>query len=248
MSLTGTDHPLSAQLLQAIIDPRFPSLDSALRSGRHISCDELAQHAFLMDFQQPLSHFYLRYNAELHRAPEGFFYLYPRSTSLIPRGILSELEMMIGKVLCYLYLSPERINQHGLFSDEDLYQTLFTLVDENRLLKMVNQRASGSDLDRQKVVEKVNSALNRLRRLGMVLFVDGQRRFSITEAVFRFAADLRSGEDQATAQQRLIRDGEAVPATGGRVQDLGSASGEEGEPSTLDDPLNISSQQGDTDD
>ncbi|WP_238385045.1 chromosome partition protein MukE, partial [Yersinia pestis] len=32
----------------------------------------------------------------------------------------------------------------------------------------------------------------------------------ITEAVFRFGADVRSGDDQREAQLRMIRDGEAM--------------------------------------
>ena len=59
-----------------------------------------------MDFQDELEEFYNRYSVELIRAPEGFFYLRPRSTTLIPRSVLSELDMMVGKILCYLYLSP----------------------------------------------------------------------------------------------------------------------------------------------
>lgn len=66
-----------------------------------------------MDFQEYLEEFYARYNVELIRAPEGFFYLRPRSTTLIPRSVLSELDMMVGKILCYLYLSPERLANEG---------------------------------------------------------------------------------------------------------------------------------------
>lgn len=36
-----------------------------------------------MDFQDELEEFYTRYSVELIRAPEGFFYLRPRSTTLI---------------------------------------------------------------------------------------------------------------------------------------------------------------------
>lgn len=66
-----------------------------------------------MDFQEYLEEFYARYNVELIRAPEGFFYLRPRSTTLIPRSVLSELDMMVRKILCYLYLSPERLANEG---------------------------------------------------------------------------------------------------------------------------------------
>lgn len=68
-----------------------------------------------MDFQEYFEEFYSRYNVELIRAPEGFFYLRPRSTTLIPRSVLSELDMMVGKILCYLYLSPERLGERRDF-------------------------------------------------------------------------------------------------------------------------------------
>lgn len=200
------------KLAQAIANSLFPELDSLLRAGRHIGIDELDQHAFLMDFQAELEQFYQRYNVELIRAPEGFFYLRPRSTTLIARSVLSELDMMVGKVLCYLYLSPERLVHEGIFTLADLYEELMSLADEAKLLKLVNQRSTGSDLDRQKLYDKVKTSLNRLRRLGMVFFLIGNdsSKFRITEAIFRFGADVRLGDDAQEAQLRLIRDGEAV--------------------------------------
>ncbi|BEH99412.1 chromosome partition protein MukE [Edwardsiella ictaluri] len=202
---------MPAKLAQAVFNPLFPALDSQLRAGRHIGIDDLDNHAFLMDFQEELELFYGRYNVELIRAPEGFFYLRPRSTTLIPRSVLSELDMLVGKILCYLYLSPERLAHEGIFSQQELYDELLTLTDESKLLRLVNQRSTGSDLDRQKLQEKLRTSLNRLRRLGMVFFIGSDSaRFRITEAVFRFGADVRAGDDVRDAQMRLIRDGEAV--------------------------------------
>jgi hypothetical protein len=79
MSLTNIEQVMPVKLAQALANPLFPALDSALRAGRHIGLDELDNHAFLMDFQDYLEEFYARYNVELIRAPEGFFYLRPRS-------------------------------------------------------------------------------------------------------------------------------------------------------------------------
>ncbi|WP_410678432.1 chromosome partition protein MukE [Avibacterium paragallinarum] len=203
---------LSVKQAQAIANPLFPVVDSQLRAGRHISLEQLDNHAFLMDFQHELDHFYRRYNVELIRAPEGFFYLRPKATTLIARSVLSELEMLVGKVLCYLYLSPERLAQQGIFSTQEVYDELLNLADENKLLKAVNQRSSGSDLDKQKLAEKVRAALNRLRRLGMISTVGEQHsgKFVISEAVFRFGAEVRAGDDPMEAQLRLIREGEAA--------------------------------------
>lgn len=206
-----THSAMSPKLMLALMSPLFPLLDSQLRSGRHISIDELENHAYLMDFQEALEDFYSRYGVELIRAPEGFFYLRPRSTTIIPRSVLTELDMLVGKILCYLYLSPERLANNGIFTYQDMYEELLTLTDEIKLLRLVNQRSTGSDLDRQKLQEKLRSSINRLRRLGMVRFLGTDTsKFTISEAVFRFGADVRTGDDPLEAQLRLIRDGEAI--------------------------------------
>lgn len=145
MSLTNIEQVMPVKLAQALANPLFPALDSQLRAGRHIGLDELDNHAFLMDFQEYLEEFYARYNVELIRAPEGFFYLRPRSTTLIPRSVLSELDMMVGKILCYLYLSPERLANEGIFTQQELYDELLSLADESKLLKLVNNRSTGAD-------------------------------------------------------------------------------------------------------
>ncbi|AXU95721.1 MAG TPA: chromosome partition protein MukE [Erwinia persicina] len=216
MSSTNIEQVMPVKLAMALANPIFPALDSQLRAGRHIGIDELDQHAFLMDYQEFLEEFYTRYNVELIRAPEGFFYLRPRSTTLIPRSVLSELDMMVGKILCYLYLSPERLANEGIFTQQELHDELMSLADESKLLKLVNQRSTGSDLDRQKLQEKMRASLNRLRRLGMVWFMgNDSSKFRITESVFRFGADVRSGDDPRDAQLRMIRDGEAMQLDGG---------------------------------
>jgi chromosome partition protein MukE len=170
-------------------------------------------HALLSDFQVELSGFYLRYNTELIKAPEGFFYLRPRTTALIGRSVLSEMDMMVGKVLCFLYLSPERLAHEGIFSTQELFDELLSLANESRLLQLVNSRSTGSDLDKEKLFDKVKTALRRLKRLGMVMSVAQGDKFRINEAVFRFGADVRLDESAKESQLRLIRDGEAVAET-----------------------------------
>lgn len=198
--------------IQALANPLFPIVDSQLRMGKHICIEQLDNHSFLFDFQQELEIFYRRYHVDLILAPEGFFYLRPKATTLIARTVLSELEMLVGKVLCYLYLSPERLAQQGIFTYQDVYDELFTLADKDKLLKVVNQRSTGSDLDKQKLQEKLRASLHRLRRLGMIINLGDQysTKFTITEAVFRFGADVRLGDDPLLAQQQLIRNGEGA--------------------------------------
>ncbi len=158
MSSTDINEYMPENLAKAITNPLFPALDSLLRAGRHVSCDDLDNHAFLSDLEPDLALFYQRYHTELVRAPEGFFYLRPRSTSLINRSVLSELDMLVGKVLCFLYLSPERLAHEGIFTNQELYDELLTLVEEKKLMELVTNRASCSDLDREKLFESANLA------------------------------------------------------------------------------------------
>ncbi|TCP18161.1 condensin subunit MukE [Nicoletella semolina] len=210
--MTDSQNVIPTKLAQAIANSIFPSLDSQLRSGRHISIESLDEHAFLMDYQTELELFYRRYNVDLIRAPEGFFYLRPKATTLITRSAMSEMEMLVGKVLCYLYLSPERLAQQGIFSYDEVYNELLNLADESKLLKAVNPRSTGSDLDKAKLAEKVGGALRRLQRIGIITRVGDQtsKKFVISESVFRFGADVRVGDDIREAQLRLIREGEAT--------------------------------------
>ncbi len=210
MSSTDINDYMPEKLAKAISNPLFPALDSLLRGGRHISTDDLDNHAFLLEFEIELSQFYQRYNTELVRAPEGFFYLRPRSTTLIHRSVLSELDMLVGKVLCFLYLSPERLAHEGIFTQQELFDELMSLTDEKKLLKLSTNRAAGSDLDKEKLFDKVRGSLRRLKRMGMLIAIGELSKFRITEAVFRFGADVRTGEDPKQAQIRLIRDGEAI--------------------------------------
>ncbi len=218
--MTDTQELISTKLAEAIANPIFPQLDSQLRAGRHISLEALDEHAFLMDYQSELEQFYRRYHVELIRAPEGFFYLRPKASTLIARSAMSEMEMLVGKVLCYLYLSPERLAQQGIFHYDDVYDELLNLADETKLLKAINPRSTGSDLDKAKLAEKVGGALRRLGRLGMITRVGDQnsKKFVISESVFRFGADVRAGDDPREAQLRLIRDGEATKPTTAKEQ------------------------------
>lgn len=213
--MTNTQELISTKLAEAIANPIFPQLDSQLRAGRHISLEALDEHAFLMDYQSELEQFYRRYHVELIRAPEGFFYLRPKASTLIARSAMSEMEMLVGKVLCYLYLSPERLAQQGIFHHDEVYDELLNLADEIKLLKAINPRSTGSDLDKAKLAEKVGGALRRLGRLGVITRVGDQnsKKFVISESVFRFGADVRTGDDPREAQLRLIRDGEATNPT-----------------------------------
>ncbi|CDL60873.1 Chromosome partition protein MukE [Klebsiella pneumoniae IS39] len=48
--MTNIEQVMPVKLAQALANPLFPALDSALRAGRHIGLDELDNHAFFDGF------------------------------------------------------------------------------------------------------------------------------------------------------------------------------------------------------
>ena len=64
--------PIALRLAQAIANPLFPKLDTALRSGKHISADDLDQHSYLLDYHDELESFYSRYQVERSKRRKVF--------------------------------------------------------------------------------------------------------------------------------------------------------------------------------
>ena len=62
--------------------------------------------------------------------------------------------MLVGKVLCYLYLSPDRLASEGVFAMGELQEEVLSLADEKQLLRMVNSRSGGTDLDKKKLLRR----------------------------------------------------------------------------------------------
>ncbi|STY63652.1 Chromosome partition protein mukE [Mannheimia haemolytica] len=62
-----------------------------------------------------------------------------------------------------------------------MYEELLSLADESKLLKAVNPRSTGSDLDRAKLAEKVGGALRRLARIGIITRVGEAKQQKICD-------------------------------------------------------------------
>ncbi len=103
--------------------------------------------------------------------------------------------MMVGKILCYLYLSPEAPANEGIFTQQGaLHDELLTTADESQAAEAGEQSFHRFGSGPPEAARK-NARANRLRRLGMVWFMGhDSSKFRITESVFRFGADVRAGD------------------------------------------------------
>lgn len=95
----------------------------------------------------------------------------------------------------------------------ELQEEVLSLADEKQLLRMVNSRSGGTDLDKKKLLEKIRTSMRRLRRLGMITALGNSDKFRVNESVFRFAADVRSDEDPRAVQLRMIQRGRPSSTT-----------------------------------
>ncbi len=87
-----------------------------------------------MDFRDYPEEFYARYNVELIRAPEGFFYLRPRSTTLISRlgTVRAGYDGGQNSPLAISISARSAWRTKGIFTQQELYDELLTLADESR--------------------------------------------------------------------------------------------------------------------
>jgi len=128
-----------ARLEEVVLDPIFPEVDVALRQGRHIDRDEGDSYAFLLDAQDTLEPFYMRYGWDLIHASDGFFYLLPRGDQLGQRH-LSVGEMLVGQTLALMYLDPTTLQAGGVVQRPQLVARLAGLIGERELVSALNPR------------------------------------------------------------------------------------------------------------
>ena len=159
-----------------------------------------------MDFQEYLEEFYARYNVELIRAPEGFFYLRPRSTTLIRVPSCSELNTDSREKSLLSLLSARNSWRMRVFTGGTV-----TNCSPPRVNKTAETETTRST--RFGALTKSGCRKSTFLLVCVVAawwFMGDGSKFH-GESVFRFGADVRAGDDPREAQRRLIRDGEAMP-------------------------------------
>jgi chromosome partition protein MukE len=201
-----TDHGY-AHLEEVIRDPIFPEVDLALRAGQHVDSDDTDRFAFLVAAQPHLEPLYLRYGAELIRAPDGFFFLLPRGDRL-GRRHLSTGEMLLGQTLALMYLDPATVQAAGVVSRAQALELLANLVGEQRLITALNprRRRHHEHVAHELARKELDRALRSLSALGFIELLDDEK-VRLRTLLMRFAEPVRGLSDPSAALQRLARKG-----------------------------------------
>ncbi|MFI3256216.1 MAG: chromosome partition protein MukE [Psittacicella sp.] len=190
----------------------FPIVDSYLRSGKHLSVDDPTLYEFVLNNIEFFNNFYKKYKTEIIHAPEGFIYLKYLNESLFGVIRLSKFEMLIGKVLCLLSLSPNKLANQGIFNIQEVIDELFSQLDTKELTKILSLKYYNTDIDKKRIIDKVQPAISKLQKLSMVRYIKGSdfKRFYISSAIMRFAVDVRSDVEYDKVINSLDQEGEIL--------------------------------------
>lgn len=225
-----------ARLEDVLLDEAFPSLDLALRRGRHIDRDDLEEYALLSDAGPHLENWYRRYDCELVHKSDGYFYLLPTSDRL-GRRHLSAGEMVVGQALALLLLDPRIVEEGGVVSRELVLEHLAGVVGVDALVRTFNPKRKRVDerVAAEIVRTKVGEAIRRLSLLGFVELRDGGG-VRLRTALLRFADPVRGTESPAAALERLVASGEAVFAEAEDAMDTDAQPSEDDEHDADEEP------------
>ena len=199
------------QSLEHIIgDELFPELDSRLRRGEHIDARHTHLYAMLQNGQPLLTEHYRRYGVDLVRAQEDFFYLRPNlgNRNLIRSRKIDDLGMVLGQLLALYHLDPEQLEGSGWISVDALLERMRMLIDEARLIKLLDRKKLDTQMDRDKAMETLKKALRQLARLGMIR-IEGMRADQIQTqpSLMRFIEPVRSAPLTREALEKLVETG-----------------------------------------
>jgi chromosome partition protein MukE len=203
-----------------VLHPLFPEMDLGLRQGRHIDRDDGELYGFLLDAQEYLGSFYIRYGCELTHAADGYFYLHPISEQL-GRRHMSIGEMLTGQTMALMFLDPSTLQTGGLVHRDHVISRLSGLIGELNLVRALNPRRRGKHNERvaQEIVRsEIAKALRALGSLGFIEIVGDQ--LHLRAPLLRFAEPVRGVEDPAAALAKLVAGGQVSrrqPGTGRAV-------------------------------
>lgn len=205
--MTANTQPLD--LAQVIKSSIFPTIDTELRSGKHINFKNTEYYEFLTGNFLILQDFYKGYGLDLICAPENFIYLNPTTHTLLSRAQLNKFDMLLGKIICNLFLNPDKLTLEGVFTLGDIETELFAKVELISLTKLLSLRSSDPELDRKRIAEKIMPTMHKLQRLGMVEFIqeNTEIKFFVLNSIVRFSIDAKESTEYLTRVAKLYEQG-----------------------------------------
>ena len=197
-------------------DERFARVDTMLRSGYHISSQNIDELNYMNEICDSLREFYSLYGVELVKTPESVYYLRTQDRSLMSRRTLDELEMTIGRVLCYM-----RFNLHN-YKDildswipfEEFIKEINSLIPQEKIARMYKGKQVLTDQEMMSFVKKVRSKLRLFKEFNFVQLRGGDNLFIRPgDSIFRFASDMRGADEKDELYQMLSAEGEVSTLT-----------------------------------
>jgi chromosome partition protein MukE len=189
----------------------FPIMDTKLRAGYHVTEDDGELSSFMSENFDGVSEFYNSYKVELVRTQDHVFYLRARDGSLMGRTTLSSVDMLVGRVLCYIKINLHNydMNVSGWLSFDVIMGEIKVLVPVDKMAEIYKAKDSLTDQELFKFVDKVKTSIRRLRRLNFLMLKDsGQMFVKINSAIYRFSSDVRGVDDSDEIYQMIVSEGE----------------------------------------
>ena len=192
-------------------DPLFAVVDTKLRGGCHIIPSDQVNWSFISDNSEELSSFYSNYRADLVLTPEQVFYLRPKANALLGRTTLTSLEMLVGRLLCYMYLNLHNFDKtlSGWMQFDVFVSEFKSVVTNEKLSEVYKSKDAFTDTELGRLIERLKTVIRRFKRWGFVQVSESDGfALNITPAILRFAADAAGQDDVKEIQRLLLKEGE----------------------------------------
>jgi len=214
----------------------FPIMDTKLRAGYHVTEGDGDLSSFISENFEQISAFYGSYKVELVRSQDQVFYLRARESSLMGRTTLSALDMLIGRVLCYIKINLHNydMNVSGWLSFDVVMGEIKSIVPADKLGEIYKSKDTLTDQELVKFIDKVKTTIRRLKKLNFLSLKESDEMFiKVNNAIYRFSSDVRGVDNSDEIYQMIVSEGEMSSLSDG-VEEYQSENSEQKTEEQLD--------------
>jgi chromosome partition protein MukE len=185
------------------MQPHFAEVDTALRTGFHVTANNFAEYEFIAQNFDALSGFYRSYHSTLTEHPDGFFYLQTDDNSTIPSRTLPRPCMHLGQLLALMARDPSITKTKGVVTTDHLFKTLGAMFSTTILGKIYAPHAKGMSTE-EKIQKEIRRALRTLAQLNFIVLDKNEASLSMTVAINRFVEIARHDNEPSEAARREL--------------------------------------------